>query len=46
MSFQPPRHVQENSTQMEAMKPRLSELNTDALQRVLITMLWLDKLTC
>jgi len=28
------------------MKPRLSELNTDALRRVLITMLWLDRLTC
>jgi len=30
-SFQPPRHVQEISTQTETMKPRLSELNTDAL---------------
>jgi len=45
-SSQPPRHVQENSTQMETMKPRLSEHNTDALRRVLITMLWLDTLTC
>jgi len=38
-SFQPPSHVQENSTQMETMKPRLPELNTDALRRFLIMML-------
>ena len=31
------RHVQEISVQMETMKPRLSELNTDALRRVLIS---------
>jgi len=31
---------------METMKPRLLELNTDALRRVLMTMLWLDRLTC
>jgi len=31
---------------METMKPRLSELNTDALRRVLIKMMPLDRLTC
>jgi len=31
---------------METMKPRLSKLNTDALRSILITMLWLDRLTC
>ena len=31
-----------SATQKETMKPRLSELNTDAVRRVLITMLWLD----
>ena len=38
-SFQPPRHVQEISTQMETMKPRLSEIITEAPWRVLITIL-------